>query len=109
MKVTKWVEFSQEVEIDISADDVRCALSEAFARVNVRNVDDTPNRFDVSRALNSIGTFLNALTDEHISLLSPKGRQTVAAFLGKHAERFSATSEPAEAEKRAIEREDANA
>lgn len=89
MKVTKWVEFSQEVEIEIGADDIRCAVSEAFGRVNARDIDDSPNRYDVSQALNSIGTFLNGLTDEHISLLSPAARQTVAAFLGKHAERFS--------------------
>lgn len=84
----KWVESSQEVEIDIGADDVRCALSEAFARVNARDIDDRPNRYDVSYALNALGAFLNGLTDEHILLLPPIVRQTVALFLARHAERF---------------------
>jgi hypothetical protein len=89
MKVKKWVEMSEEIEVEIGADDVRCALGEAFARVDVRDVDDKPNRYDVSLALNSIGQFLNGLTDEHIGLLSEGARKTVASFLEKHAKRFA--------------------
>jgi hypothetical protein len=87
MKVTKWVEFSTEVEIEIGADDISVALSEAFARVP-RDCDDRPSHFDVSGALNSIGRFLNGMKDEHIALLSPAARKCVADYLAKAAERF---------------------
>jgi hypothetical protein len=88
VKVKKWVEMSEEIEVEIGADDVRCALAEAFARVSVRDIDDRPNRFDVSEALNGIGKFFNGLADEHIALLSPAARATVAGYLSKQVERF---------------------
>jgi hypothetical protein len=33
MKISKWVEMSEEVEIEIGADDIRVALAEAFDKM----------------------------------------------------------------------------
>lgn len=33
MRISMWVEMSQEVEVEIGADDIRAALGEAFTRV----------------------------------------------------------------------------
>lgn len=35
-----------------------------------------------------IGCFLNAMTDEHIALLTPKQREVMADFFAKSSERF---------------------
>ena len=87
MKVTTWVEFSQEVEIEIGADDVSAALSEAFARL-ARDIDDHPNRYDVTGALGAIGQFLRALKDEHIAQLNDAQRKVVRDFLLMQGARF---------------------
>ena len=87
MTVKKWVECSQEVEVSIGADDVRCALTEAFARVP-RDIDDHPHRHDITDALNSIAQFLRAMTDEHIALLTEAQRKTVREFLLSQGARY---------------------
>jgi hypothetical protein len=93
MTVKKWVESSQEVEIQIDADDIRCALSEAFDRANPRDCDDHPNRGDVTDALNAIGGFMNGLTEEHLALLSPAAIATVAGYFERTAARLRASLE----------------
>jgi hypothetical protein len=87
MRVEKWVDFSQTVEIEIGADDVSAAISEAFAKVE-RDIDDTPNRHDVLRCFTHIGTFLNAVKEEHIALLTDVQRKTIREFLNKNGARF---------------------
>jgi hypothetical protein len=78
-----------EVQVEIGADDVRLALAEAFAAVTVDRLgENPPDKNDVVRAISSIGTFLNALTDEQISLLNDKQQEITSDFLGKNAERF---------------------
>jgi len=88
MKVTKWVEYSREVEIEIGADDIAAALSEAFARVP-RDIDDHPSRHDVTSALNSIARFFNGMKDEHIALLTDGQRKVTYKFLTLAATRFA--------------------
>ncbi len=89
MKVSKWVDMGAEVDVEIGVDDVRAALGEAFSRVTQEHLgEEGPSAHDVKCALYSIGTFLNAMTDEHIALLEPKPREIVRAFLFKNAERF---------------------
>jgi hypothetical protein len=88
MKVTKWVDFSQMVEMDIGANDISDALSEAFARVH-RDIDDKPNRFDVTSALNAIAGFFNGLTDAHIALLTDGQRKITRTYLAGAAARFA--------------------
>jgi hypothetical protein len=98
MKVKTWVDIQQQVEVDVTLDDIRAALAESFAAVTKRSdlelfTKDTssvkgPNRYDVMSALNCVGAFLNALTDEHIGMLRPAAKTTVANFLAKAARRF---------------------
>ena len=89
MKVSKWVDMGQDVEVEIGADDIRYALSEAFSRVIQDPLGEAgPTRKDVTRALNDIATFLNALTDPQIDLLNLGQRSAVHAHLLKTAERF---------------------
>jgi hypothetical protein len=89
MKVTKWVDMGQDVEISIGADDIRIALAESFDIVTRDRLgEEGPTRFDITSALNSIGAFLNALTDEQISLLTDGQRNLVGSFLAKSSARF---------------------
>lgn len=89
MKVTKWVDLGQEVEIEIGADDIRAALGEAFGRVTSDPLgEEGPSRSDVVACFNSIAGFLNAITDEQITKLNYLQRVVIGKFLRKHAERF---------------------
>lgn len=91
MRVTKWVDMGADVEIEIGADDVRRALDEAFSETEQR-LEYAVNIHDVLRAFNSIGQFLNALTDEQIALLNDAQRKVIGAFLNKAASRFPQTT-----------------
>ena len=89
MKVSKWVDMGQEVDVEIGADDIRCALAEAFAvATEDRLGEEGPNRNDVMYALNSIGAFLKGLTDEQIALLSPAQHRIIGEFLYDQSKRF---------------------
>jgi hypothetical protein len=90
MKVSKWVDMGQEVDVEIGADDIRCALAEAFAVVTEDRLgEEGPNRNDVTYALNSIGAFLKALTDDQIALLGKPSRKLIKEFLETQAKRFA--------------------
>ena len=88
MKITKFIDLGQEVEVEISAEDVAQSLAEDFAIANRETIGEKPLRFDLVRALNSMAVFLNALTDEQIALLEPKPRKLVREFLHRAALRF---------------------
>lgn len=91
MKISKWVDMGQDVDIEIGVDDIRGALAEAFARVTEDTQwlgDSPPNSNDVVLALSNIGSFLRALTDAQIAMLNSKQRATIAKFLTEQAERF---------------------
>jgi hypothetical protein len=89
VKLSKWVDMGQEVEVEIGVDDIRAALGEAFEVVTRDPLgEEGPSRFDVIRALNMIGAFLNALTDEQIALLTDPVRRNVQTYLAKTSERF---------------------
>jgi hypothetical protein len=97
MKVTTWVDFSKEVEVGISAEDIRCALTEAFEAAKPDPQDErTPAIHTILRALNSMATFLNGLTDEHIARMKPGQRKLTREFLLKNADRFLEAASPAE-------------
>lgn len=89
MKVTKWVDMGQEVEVEVGADDIRGALAEAFAVVTEDRLGESgPNRNDVMLAMNSMAAFLNALTDGQIGLFNIAQRTFIESFLVKAAARF---------------------
>lgn len=89
MKISKWVDFGQEVEVDIDVNDIRGALSEAFATVEGVDFDERPTAREICSALNRIGSFLNAVTDEHIEKLNESQRETIAEYLATAAMRFN--------------------
>lgn len=89
MKVKQWVDFGQEVEIDVSITDIRAALGECFENVTQDRIgEEGPSVGDVLHALNSIAKFFNAMTDEQIALLSEKARIMVGNFLSDQEKRF---------------------
>ena len=90
MIITKWVDMGADVQVNIDASDVSAALAEAFEHVTRDDFDDHPTAADVMRALNSIGTFINGLKDEHIRMLSSKSREVVASFMETAAKRLRA-------------------
>jgi hypothetical protein len=93
MKIRKWIDASQEIEVDIGADDIRAALAEACGVVNRTRPGDGPSRQDILIALNNIGAFLRAITDNQISMLTFGQRSTVWKFLREHSERFQISEE----------------
>jgi hypothetical protein len=89
LRISKWVDVGAEVEIEIGLDDVRAAMAEAFENVTQDRLGEPgPNRAEIGMALNQVGTFLKALTDEHIAALSDPARKIVNAFLVEQAKRF---------------------
>ena len=89
MKLSKWVDMGQEVEIEVDFHDFRSAMNEAFSNVTDDRLGcEPPTGRDVIRALSDVGKFLNAMTDEHIALMNPAQRKIVREFLQANALRF---------------------
>lgn len=89
MKISKWVDMGQEVDIEIGMDDIRAAMQECFATVTTDRLGvSVPNHYEISAAFNAIANFLNALTDEHIGSLSITQRDVIHNYLIRSAERF---------------------
>ena len=89
MKVTKWMDMGADVEVNVTSEDIRIALSESFEHVRYDRLGEPgPGRWDVTQALNDIATFLNALTDTQICILTTSQRKSVASYLSKQAQRF---------------------
>jgi len=79
----------QEVEIEIGMEDVRAALAESFQTITTDRLGEPgPNAAEFKMALSQIGTFLNAVTDEHIALLTLDARKVISNFLSGNAARF---------------------
>jgi hypothetical protein len=88
MKVTKWVEFAEEVEIEITGAD-------AMAAVLDDGCSDDPLELRLLRVVNKAGTFLRALSDEQIrTLLNDDVRKIIADFFQIQAERFQPQLSP---------------
>ncbi len=82
MKISKWVEFSKEVEVSISLEDVRECLIEAAD-------NSLPELF---RILNDLGVIFKGVPDEMIAKLNPQQRETILKFLHEQQRRFSTVS-----------------
>lgn len=85
MKVSTWLDLSKTVEVDVSVEDIRLALVEAFCEANVGALSGTQA---VMRAMNHIAVFLNAFSQDEIDRLTTVQRSTIFAFLDKQAKRF---------------------
>lgn len=77
MKVYKWIETSQEVEIDISSEDVHAIFTEPTASIR-----------EVLYQFNCIAAFLNGLPDKRIAEMNKKQREVVSKFLIEQSERI---------------------
>ena len=86
MTIKKWVEFSQEVDVEIGGDEVALAFQEAWGRID--DIDGVPNRQAIIRAIGRVGTFFKALSDAQIADLYVKQRETIRKFLETEAVRW---------------------
>jgi hypothetical protein len=78
MKVKTWVEFANEVEVEIDADDILTCFGE------------TPDPGESwLQVLNRFAMCLNAMPDAVIAGLSPKQQELIGAFLLQQSQRFS--------------------
>lgn len=87
MRVTKWVDMGAEVEVEIGADDIGIALSEAFSAAN-QQLEKAVNIHDVLRAINNIAGFLKGISDENIGRFNDKQREFISNCLIEQGERF---------------------
>ncbi len=91
MKVFKWVESAQEVEIEITTDDIRAALAESFSEITADRLgEDGPRRSEIVQAFNLVGQFLNAVTDDQVRQMLPNQIGLIAAFLTAAGARYEA-------------------
>lgn len=77
MKITQWVEWAGDVEIDVSMEDITNALSGA-----------TDKPFAVSMGMNNAACFMRAIPDSIIAEMKEPHRKTIREFLLKQSERF---------------------
>ena len=89
MKVSKWVDMGQEVEIEIGIDDIRATLSECFDRATRDELDGKgPNRQQIIYAIDTLAKCLRALTDRHIDCLTHEQRKIIETFLFEQSKRY---------------------
>lgn len=81
MKVQKYIEFQQEVEIDITANDISVILDEP-------EKDEEETQRLIHSNLATCITYLTGLTDKRIAKISPKANQIVIEKLTTVLERL---------------------
>lgn len=79
MKVKTWVEFSEEVEVEVSVEDMVAAFSDF----------PEPNETWL-RIINRLASLLNRLPDDEIAKWKLTHQELIADFLMKQATRFEA-------------------
>jgi hypothetical protein len=90
MRIEKWIDFSQNVEISISAEDIANCF------------DTSPRSESVMAALsliNDTATVYNGLSDSIIDSMSAVHHKTIREFLLKAAGRFQKTDQIASEQK----------
>lgn len=81
MKVKTWVECSQEVEVDVSREDIIAAF--------VDGLEAAPRGDDWLRLINRFAMILKTLPDTQIAQWTPEARTTIAQFLRDQLPRFT--------------------
>ncbi len=82
MKVQKYIDIQQEVEIDITAEDIAVILNEP------QEDEEETQRLIHSNLVTCI-TYLTALTDKRIAKISKGAKQIVVKKLAEVLERFA--------------------
>ena len=77
MKIRKYVEFADEIQIDISAEEIRDAL-----------LEDPENKNTVMIALNRISQFLKAVPDSIVDQFNDYQRVLIRNAFNDFARRF---------------------
>ena len=76
MKITKYIEIAQEVEVDISADDLIIILEETGSVVHLL------------RQLNEIGAFIRDVPKRLVDQLKPMEKEMIYNFFIDQMERY---------------------
>ena len=80
MKITKYIEFAREMEIDICAADIRD---------HIFHVGDYDTAREIREALNNCAAVFNGVSDKRISEMSEEVRRGISRFLADQAKRFA--------------------
>ena len=78
MRISKWVQFDQDVEIDLSAEDIQTIFD-----------NDESSLAYVLYGLNNVACFLKGVSDQKIGEMSEAQRKEVVNFLSTQAERYN--------------------
>uniref|UniRef100_A0A6H1ZNW0 Uncharacterized protein n=1 Tax=viral metagenome TaxID=1070528 RepID=A0A6H1ZNW0_9ZZZZ len=78
MKITKFVQFDQEVDIELSSEDVQAIFDS--------EPDSLPN---VLYGLNTVATFLKGVSDSKIAEMTDGQREVVSKFLSTQSDRYN--------------------
>lgn len=77
MKIAKWVTVEQEIEVDVSAEDIATAL---YA--------ENDSAHQVMQGVNNFARYCKAIKPETIEELKDTQRAVIADFLRKEADRY---------------------
>lgn len=77
MKIEKCVNTDIDIEVDVSLEDIVCAIAE-----------DTSDHRLVLRGINNAWVFLKAIPDEVIADMTPKQRETIRNAFAEQFQRF---------------------
>jgi hypothetical protein len=81
MKISKWIQVEQEVEVEVSAEDIASAFAE-----------DPYTSRQALVAINNFAQVLKGLTPDMIEDMGAPARTTIAAFFTEQAARFNPTT-----------------
>lgn len=87
MRITKWVEVNQDVEVEVIVD------GNDIASMLLMGGDQKASLQTVLYGLSNIMTFLKAVPDERIAAMNEKQFALVVPFLAQQHERFSKAQE----------------
>lgn len=93
MRITHWLEYSEEIEIELRADDISILFRESHAEKPEHAITIMLNN------LNSVAGFLRGIPDEVINELSDGQRETISKFLKEEGDRFSPALAQGDADK----------
>jgi hypothetical protein len=77
MKIPKMVTVEQEIEVEVTTEDIACCIAE-----------ETDSQRSVLLGINNCAKFLKAVPDGMIAGLNDKQREVIATFLREQAGRF---------------------
>ena len=80
MRIEKWINIDQAVEIDLSSEDIQLIFS-----------GDRDATTAIMSGINSIACFMKGIPDEKISEMPPKTKEVIFNFLLEQAGRYRLT------------------